>query len=63
MFQFPPLASSGLWIHPVIARHDPRGVAPFGNLRINACLRLPGAYRSLPRPSSPTDAKASTVCP
>jgi len=26
---------------------------PFGNLRIEDCLRLPGAYRSLPRPSSP----------
>lgn len=24
---------------------------PFGNLRIEGCLRLPGAYRSLPRPS------------
>jgi hypothetical protein len=37
-------------------------VPPFGNLRINACLRLPEAYRSLPRPSSPSIAKASTVC-
>ena len=26
---------------------------PFGYLRIVDCLRLPGAYRSLPRPSSP----------
>ena len=32
---------------------DSGGVAPFGNLRIKACLRLPEAYRSLPRPSSP----------
>src|SRR6516162_9275320 len=38
-------------------------VPPFGDLRINACLRLPEAYRSLPRPSSPSVAKASTVCP
>ena len=37
-------------------------VPPFGNPRINACLRLPEAYRSLPRPSSPSVAKASTVC-
>ena len=37
-------------------------VPPFGNPRINACLRLPEAYRSLPRPSSPSIAKASTVC-
>ena len=29
----------------------------------NACVRLPGAYRSLPRPSSPVSAKASTVRP
>ena len=41
----------------------PRGVAPFGNLRVKACLRLTGAYRSLPRPSSPSCAKASTVRP
>ncbi len=25
---------------------------PFGHPRINTCMRLPGAYRSLPRPSS-----------
>ena len=36
-------------------------VSPFGNLRINACLQLPVAYRSLPRPSSPSHAKASTM--
>ena len=33
-------------------------VSPFGNLRIKGCLRLPEAYRSLPRPSSAPDAKA-----
>ena len=33
-----------------------RRVAPFGNLRIRACLQLPAAYRSLPRPSSPAHA-------
>lgn len=38
-------------------------VSPFGNPGINACLRLPRAYRSLPRPSSPPAAKASTACP
>ena len=41
----------------------PRWVAPFGNLRVKACLRLTGAYRSLPRPSSPSCAKASTARP
>ncbi len=30
---------------------------------ITACLQLPQAYRSLPRPSSPPCAKASTVRP
>ena len=35
-------------------------VAPFGNLAINGCLRLLQAYRSLPRPSSPSSAKSST---
>lgn len=38
-------------------------VAPFGNPGINACLRLPQAYRSLPRPSSPRGAKASPAHP
>jgi hypothetical protein len=38
-------------------------VSPFGHPRIVACLRLPEAYRSLPRPSSPPNAKASTVRP
>src|SRR5688500_13153096 len=28
-----------------------------------ACTRLAGAYRSVPRPSSALDAKASPVCP
>src|SRR5690606_8181408 len=36
-------------------------VVPFGDPRINACLQLPAAYRSLPRPSSPAHAKASTI--
>ena len=33
-------------------------VPTFGNLRINAHLQLPEAYRSLSRPSSAPDAKA-----
>jgi hypothetical protein len=42
----------------------PKGwVAPFGYPRINACSRLPVAFRSVPRPSSPPGAKASTECP
>ena len=36
-------------------------VPTFGNLRINAHLQLPAAYRSLSRPSSAPDAKAFTL--
>ena len=55
MFQFPAFAplrgntSSRYW------------VPPFGNPRIKGHLRLPAAYRSLSRPSSPLRAKASPV--
>ncbi len=61
MFQFPRLASTGLCIHPEMIRHNSDRVSPFGHPRISVCVRLPEAYRSLPRPSSPADAKASTV--
>src|SRR5688572_21562179 len=63
MVHFPRFASSNLWIQLVITGHDSSGVAPFGHLRIKACLPLPEAYRSLLRPSSPLSAKASTVNP
>ncbi len=52
---------------PMFSAQDDRPsacrVAPFGDPRITGCLRLPTAYRSLPRPSSPVRAKASTMCP
>jgi hypothetical protein len=38
-------------------------VSRFGDLRIDARLQLPVAFRSLPRPSSSLGAKASTECP
>ena len=38
-------------------------IAPFGNPRINAYLRLPVAYRSLSRPSSAPSAKAFALRP
>jgi hypothetical protein len=38
-------------------------VAPFGDPGINDCSHLPRAFRSVPRPSSPLSAKASTRCP
>ncbi len=40
-----------------------RWVSPFGNSRIKACSQLPKTYRSVPRPSSPLGAKASTERP
>ena len=36
-------------------------VSPFGYLRIDSCLPIPADFRSLPRPSSPMEAKASSV--
>ena len=41
-----------LWIHRTILVHYHQWVAPFGDPRITACLRLPEAYRCWPRPSS-----------
>ncbi len=38
-----------------------RRVSPFRNLRINACLQLPEAFRSLPRLSSAPSARASAL--
>ena len=47
-----------------LVNDTPKGwVAPFGHPRIKACSRLPVAFRSVPRPSSPPGAKASTECP
>ena len=40
----------------------PRRVSPFGHPGLNACVPLPLAYRSLPRPSSPPCAQASSTC-
>ena len=61
MFHFPWCGFDGLCIQPSMAGYDSGRVSPFGHLRIKACLPLPEAYRSLLRPSSPTDAKAFTV--
>ena len=38
------------------------GVPPFGHPRIVAYLQLPAAFRSLSRPSSAPNAKASSIC-
>src|SRR5688572_33338241 len=55
MFQFPRLA---LLLPRVTAITDGR-VSPFGHPGITACVQLPLAYRSLPRPSSPPCTQAS----
>ena len=44
-----------------VTEHYFRRVPPFGYPRIYACLRLPVAFRSLPRPSSAISALASSL--
>ena len=63
MFHFPASRPPALCVQAGVIPHEGYRVAPFGNPRIKACLPLPVAYRSLPRPSSPRDAKASVVRP
>src|SRR6185503_4860330 len=58
MFQFPGFAS-GLRQMTSLATSR---VAPFGHLGIIACVPLPRAFRSLPRPSSPPCAQAFPTC-
>ena len=58
MFQFPRLA---LLRKGVTIISDGR-VSPFGHPGLIACVPLPLAYRSLPRPSSPPCAQASSTC-
>ena len=61
MFQFPGFASPAYGF----GRGSPKkgGVPPFGHPRINDRSHLPAAFRSVPRPSSPLGAKASTERP
>ena len=63
MFHFPRLPRTGLCIQPAVTGLRPAGFPHSEIAGSNACLRLPGAYRSLPRPSSTADAKASTMRP
>ena len=46
MFQFRRFPSYTYLIQYMMIKHDFNRIAPFGNLRINAYLRLPVAYRS-----------------
>jgi hypothetical protein len=60
MFQFAGFASRPYGFRPGY----PCGwVAPFGDPGITERSPLPPAFRSVPRPSSPLSAKASTRCP
>ena len=60
MFQFAGFASSSYEFR----QGYPHGwVAPFGHPGITDRSHLPRAFRSVPRPSSPLSAKASTRCP
>ena len=61
-FTSPRVALPGLCIHPRVTPYYRCRVSPFGYLRIKACVPLPEAFRSLLRPSSPDDAKASIIC-
>ena len=54
MFQFPGFAP-----HIAVTGVPTGRVSPFGHPGLTACVRLPPAYRSLPRPSSPPCAQAS----
>ena len=63
MFHFPALALIILYIQIIVVKHYFDWVVPFGDPRLNGCLHLTEAYRSLPRPSSPSNAKASAVRP
>ena len=50
-----------LFIQYMIHGLDSMWIAPFGYLRLISCLPIPVAFRSLPRPSSAPDAKASSL--
>ena len=63
MFQFRRFPSHTYLIQHGMTGHDSGRIAPFRHLRIAACLRLPAAFRSLPRLSSASDAKAFALRP
>ena len=63
MFQFARLLSLSLCIHDRITVHYYCWVSSFRDLRINAYLQLPEAYRSLSRLSSAPSAKAFALRP
>ena len=63
MFHFPRSRPRALFRSRAGRRAPPGGVAPFGDPRVTGRLRLAVEYRRLPRPSSPSAAKASAMRP
>jgi hypothetical protein len=63
MVHFPGFARTRLCIQRAVPEDCSGGFPHSEIFGYNACVRLPEAYRSLPRPSSPVSAKASTVRP
>ncbi len=63
MVQFPESPPLQAIVSPQSDRLFGGRVTPFGNPRITGCLLLPAAFRSLPRPSSSSSSKASTIDP
>ncbi len=63
MCHFPGFPPCTLCVQVRVTRHYPCRVSPFGDPCFIARLRLHTAYRSLPRPSSASGAKASTIRP
>ena len=61
MFQFPRLPPHCLCVQQWVIGHYSNGVFLFGDPCVYGCLHLNMAFRSLPRPSSPAEAKASSV--
>ena len=47
MFHFPPFASERLWIQRWMMPNYRHRVAPFGDLRIKACLAAPRSFSQL----------------
>jgi hypothetical protein len=63
MCHFPGFPPPTLCVQVGVTRHYPCRVSPFGDPCFKARLRLHTAYRSLPRPSSASGAKASAIRP
>jgi hypothetical protein len=63
MFHFSGFGFAALWIQAEILGLHQGGFPIRTSPGYKACLRLPEAFRSLPRPSSPGIAKAFTYCP